>query len=89
MALGFASVQVFSPAQGTDLAGALRVFGHGVTELRGKGQDGPVDLILSVVKRRDLPTVRELINDLAPEAFVSIEEPTAIQHGWTFPKRRK
>lgn len=89
MAFGFASVQVFAPAQGSELAGALRAFGHGVTELHGKGQAGPVDVILSVVKRRDLPTVRGIIDDLAPKAFVSIEEPTAIQHGWTFPKRRK
>jgi uncharacterized protein YebE (UPF0316 family) len=89
MAFGFASVQVFAPAQGQELASALRVFGHGVTELRGNGRDGPVDLILSVVKRRDLPAVRQLVNDLAPQSFVSVEEPTAIQHGWTFPKRRK
>jgi uncharacterized protein YebE (UPF0316 family) len=89
LAFGFASVQVFAPAQGAELAAALRMFGHGVTELRGSGRDGPVDLILSVVKRRDLATVNALIDDLAPDSFVSVEEPTAIHHGWTFPKRRK
>jgi uncharacterized protein YebE (UPF0316 family) len=89
LAIGFASVQVFTSAQGPELAAALRAFGHGVTELRGAGRDGPVDLLLSVVKRRDLPAVRQLVNDLAPQSFISVEEPTAIQHGWTFPKRRK
>jgi uncharacterized protein YebE (UPF0316 family) len=89
LAFGYASVQVFSPVQGSELAAALRAFGHGVTELRGTGRDGPVDVLLAVMKRRDLPTVRELVNDLAPRSFVSVEEPTAIQHGWTFPKRRK
>lgn len=89
LAIGFASVQVFAPVQGPELAAALRAFGHGVTELQGKGREGPVEVILSVIKRRDLPTVRGIINDLAPQSFVSIEEPTAIQHGWTFPKRRK
>jgi uncharacterized protein YebE (UPF0316 family) len=89
LAFGFASVQVFAPAHGPELATALRAFGHGVTQLQGRGGEGPVELILSVVKRKDLPAVNALVSDLAPDSFVSIEEPTAIQHGWLFPKRRK
>ena len=89
MALGFASVQVFATAQGGELAEALRAFGHGVTQLEGRGREGPVDVILSVVKRKDLPAVRALVTDLTPNAFLSVEEPTAIQKGWMFPKRRK
>lgn len=89
LAFGFASVQIFARSHGSELAEALRAFGHGVTQLQGKGRGGPVDLILSVVKRRDLPAINLLVNDLAPESFVSVEEPSAIQHGWLFPKRRK
>jgi uncharacterized protein YebE (UPF0316 family) len=89
LAIGFASVQVFAAAHGPELAEALRAFGHGVTRLPGEGGEGPVDLIMSVVKRKDLPTVSVLVNDLAPGSFVSVEEPTAIQRGWLFPKRRK
>jgi uncharacterized protein YebE (UPF0316 family) len=89
LAFGFASVQVFAPSHGSELAEALRVFGHGVTQLPGLGREGPVDLVMSVVKRRDLPAVKELVNDLAPESFLSVEEPSAIQRGWLFPKRRK
>ena len=48
-----------------------------------------MDLVMSVVKRRDLPAVNALINDLAPGSFVSVEEPSAIQRGWLFPERRK
>lgn len=89
LAFGFASVQVFTPDHGAELAEALRTFGHGVTQIPGKGREGPVDVIMSVVKRKDLPTVNALVNDLAPRSFVSIEEPSAIQRGWIFPKRRK
>jgi len=89
LAFGFASVQVFAPTHGPELAHALRTFGHGVTELQGRGREGPVDVILSVVKRKDLPVLNGLVNDLAPDSFVSVEEPTAIQRGWVFPKRRK
>ena len=89
LAFGFASVQVFAPAHGPELADALRAFGHGVTQLQGRGGAGPVDLIMSIVKRRDLPAISALVNDLAPESFVTVEQPSAIQRGWLFPKRRK
>ncbi|MFC1574972.1 DUF2179 domain-containing protein [Gemmatimonadota bacterium] len=89
LALGFASVQVFAAHHGAQLAEALRAFGHGVTQLQGQGRDGSVEVILSVVKRKDLALVNALVTDLAPGSFVSVEEPTAIQHGWLFPKRRK
>jgi len=59
------------------------------TARSGPLSEGPVDLIMSVVKRKDLPAVNALVDDLAPGSFVSIEEPTAIQRGWGFPKRRK
>lgn len=89
LAFGLASVQVFAPSHGPELANALRTFGHGVTEIQGRGRKGPVDVIMSVVKRKDLPTVSNLVDDLAPDSFVSVEEPTAIHRGWVFPKRRK
>jgi len=89
LAFGFASVQVIAPSQGAELAEALRAFGHGVTEFSGRGREGPVELIMSVIKRRDLPMVSALVNDLAPGSFVSVEQPTVIQRGWLFPKRRK
>ncbi len=89
LALGFASVQIFTASHGADLAEALRAFGHGVTRLQGQGRDGAVDLVMSVVKRRDLRIVNTLVADLAPDSFISVEAPTAIQHGWLFPKRRK
>jgi uncharacterized protein YebE (UPF0316 family) len=89
LAMGIASVQVFTHTQGKELADAMRVFGLGVTQLSGHGKDGPVEMVYSVVKRKDMPTVMGLVEDLAPNSFVSVEAPTAIQHGWLFPKRRK
>jgi uncharacterized protein YebE (UPF0316 family) len=89
LALGIASVQVFTRSHGRELAEAMRVFGLGVTQLSGQGKDGPVEMVYSVVKRKDMPTVMGLVKDLAPNAFISVEAPTAIQHGWMFPKRRK
>jgi len=89
LAFGFASVQVFTKAHGAELAESLRAFGHGVTQLTGRGREGPVDLVMSVVKRKDLPAISAVVQDLVPDSFVSVEAPTTIHRGWIFPKRRK
>jgi len=89
LAFGFAAVQVFTRSHGPELAASIRAFGHGVTQLTGQGREGPVDMILTVVKRRDLPVVNALVQDLVPDSFVSVEAPTAIHRGWVFPRRRK
>jgi len=89
LAFGFASLHVITRHHGPELAESLRTFGHGVTEITGRGREGPVELILSVVKRRDLPAISRMVNDLAPDSFVTVEAPTSIHRGWLFPKRRK
>lgn len=89
LALGLASLQVFTPARGSQLAEALRAEGLGATVFTGQGRTGPVELIYSVVKRRSLPVAMGVVNREAPDAFVMVEQPSAIQRGWLFPARRK
>jgi len=89
LALGLASLQVFTPVGGSDVAGALRAEGLGATVFTGEGRTGPVHLIYSVVKRRSLPAALSVVNREAPEAFVMVEQPSAIQRGWLFSARRK
>lgn len=89
LALGLASLQVFTPAPGSTLADALRDEGLGATVFTGTGRTGPVQLIYSVVKRRALPRALAVVNREAPDAFVMVEQPSAIHRGWMFPARRK
>jgi uncharacterized membrane-anchored protein YitT (DUF2179 family) len=44
-----------------------------------------VQIIYTIIKRRDLPTVREIIHQNAPHAFLTIEEVRSAEAG-VFPE---
>lgn len=89
LAMGLASMQVISRFGGIELADGLRNRGFGVTEFIGQGREGRVEVIQTVVRRRDIERVLEEVDRWDPDAFVSVEEPRAIRKGWMFPQRRK
>ncbi|MBI5667569.1 MAG: DUF2179 domain-containing protein [Chloroflexi bacterium] len=73
---------IITQAHGHHLATALRERGFGVTESVGEGRDGMVIMLRSVIARRDISDVLQTVREVQPDAFVSIEEARAIQHGW-------
>ena len=89
LALGLSAMQVFTPSHGAEVAQALRGIGHGVTEFTGRGKDGAVEVVYSVVKRKDARRAMEVVHQLDEDAFITLGEVSAIQYGWMFPKRRK
>lgn len=89
LAIGLAVVRVTSRHVGVELAEALRAMGFGVTETAGHGREGTVEIVSTVVRRRDLPKVYREIERWDPHAFVVVEEPKAIHRGWLFSRRRK
>ncbi|MFO0983625.1 MAG: DUF5698 domain-containing protein [Planctomycetota bacterium] len=82
VAFGFATVRVISRNPSVSVGAALRAHGFGVTEFRGQGREGDVDLVLTVVRRRDVERVQREVERVDPTAFVTVEEPKAIQRGW-------
>jgi uncharacterized protein YebE (UPF0316 family) len=82
LAFGLAIVRVISKHGGVEVAEALREKGFGVTEFAGHGRDGTVEILDSVVKRRHIPEVLKIVDLWDPGAFVMIEEPRLIRHGW-------
>ncbi len=52
---------------------ALHDAGHRATTFQGWGRDGEVEMILSTVRRKDAAEVMELARQVAPDAFVSID----------------
>ena len=73
LGIGNVHLNIVSPRQGQRLAGELRAAGFGVTELPGKGKDGTVDILLCDVRRRQLPAVRQIIQKIDPNAFITAE----------------
>lgn len=73
LGIGNVHLNIVSPRRGQKLAGELRAAGFGVTELPGKGKDGTVDILLCDVRRRQLPAVRKIIQEIDPNAFITAE----------------
>ena len=86
LAFGLASIQVISQHGGVELAEALRERGFGVTEFAGQGREGRVEVIQTVVLRRQIRDVIQEVDRWDPDAFVSVEEPRTIRRGRMFSK---
>ena len=89
LAMGLASIRIISRHQGETVADALRDEGFGVTEFTGHGREGRVELLMTLVKRRQIGRVLAIVEREDPEAFISVEEPRTIRRGWLFSSRRK
>lgn len=73
IAVGYRTVRVINAEQSIDVSEALREKGYRVTRVDAKGGRGPVELAFLVVRRRAMPETLRLINEVAPDAFISIE----------------
>jgi uncharacterized protein YebE (UPF0316 family) len=71
----------------------LHKAGFGVTCVDGAGANGPVKLVYTIVPRRNLETVLNIVHETHPRAFLSIQDirstqegvfpiPTSTQMGW-------
>lgn len=84
LAIGIATMRIITMRTGAGLAEGLRTLGCGVTEFTGQGRQGPVEVLNTVVTRRQIPLVLREIERWDPDAFITIEEPREIRRGWMF-----
>jgi len=89
LAFGYATARIITKRLDSPMSEALRELGFGVTEFDGKGREGPVKVLVSVIPRKDLEEMAASAQKVDPEVFVTIEETRSIQRGWLFPRRRK
>ena len=80
--ISYVEASVISQTNGHEIAVALREQGYGVTEAHGIGRDGEVMVLRSVIQRRDATDFSTIVHAVHPEAFVSMVEARAIEHGW-------
>src|SRR5690606_10550225 len=89
LAFGLATVRIISRYGGVELADALREKGYGVTETLGQGRDGRVEIIDTVVQRRQIQSVLRAVEQWDPDAFVMVDEPRSVHRGWLAGRPRK
>ncbi len=80
VAVGKVSVRIILQKE-NGLPKLLASKGFGVTRLEGQGSHGPVKMIYTIVNRKDLDRVKELITFSAPDAFFTIEDIRSFGRG--------
>jgi uncharacterized protein YebE (UPF0316 family) len=81
LAMGSAVVRVITRRDAYDLVEVLRAADYGVTTLAGEGATGPVHVLLTVVKRKEVKRVVSIIKQIEPRAFYSIDDLQAAAAG--------
>jgi len=81
LALGTVVLRIILAQNGATLAQNLHDAGYGVTQVEGQGANGPVKLVYTIVRRKDLPVVLAIIHQVAPKVFISIEEVRSTEEG--------
>lgn len=85
LALGLQVMRIITQKDADDLIKALVDHSFGITTIDGHGAKGPVKIILTVVKRKDINTIRQLIEQNHPSAFYSVEDIRTVSRG-VFPQ---
>ncbi len=87
LSIGVVILRVVTKKDAGELIKSLSKSEYGATSLEGKGIEGKVNVIFTVVPRREVPCVVELIKKFNPGAFYSIEEVGFVEKG-IFPLRK-
>ncbi len=74
LAMGLAMVRVIISGDSSHMRRFLGKAGYRATLVRAEGSRGQVDILLTVVRRRHLRRVIELVHRLHPQAFYTIED---------------
>lgn len=85
LALGLQIMRIFTHQGPDELRQILTQHDYGVTVIDAHGTKGPVKILLTIVKRKDINTIRELIKQHHPDAFYTIEDIRSVSKG-VFPK---
>ncbi len=84
LAIGSQVVRIITSRDATDLIEDLWSKGYGMTVLDGQGANGPVKIIFTLIRRKNLSQVVDMIQKYNPRAFFSVEDVRLAEAG-TFP----
>jgi uncharacterized protein YebE (UPF0316 family) len=87
LSLGVVLIRVVSKKDASVLVEFLKSENYGVTSVDGHGTSGEVKVVFTIVPRRELQSVVDLIKKFNPQAFYSIEEVGFVEKG-IFPLKK-
>jgi uncharacterized protein YebE (UPF0316 family) len=87
LSLGVVLVRVVTKKDASELVECFKSANYGVTCVDGHGTAGQVQVVFTIVPRREVKSVVDLVKNFNPKAFYSIEEVGFVGKG-IFPVRR-
>lgn len=81
MAIGTVVIRIITQKDADELIAFLKKEGYGVTHINAQGAQGPVKIIFTIVKRKDIEHVLEIIRSCNPMAFYTIEDVRSVRKG--------
>ena len=85
LAIGMQMVRIVTHRDAEVLIEALKARDYGITVVDATGAMGKVKILFTVVRRRDVGLVLELIRQHNPKAFISVEDVRRAEEG-VFPR---
>jgi len=87
LSLGVVLLRVVTQKDAFELVHSLSSAEYGVTSVDGQGAQGKVNIIFTIVPRKEVKNVVELVKRFNPKAFYTIEEVGFVEKG-IFPMRK-
>ncbi|MFO7732840.1 MAG: DUF2179 domain-containing protein [Candidatus Aminicenantes bacterium] len=81
LALGLQIVRIITKFFVPEMIEKLKARGYGLTILEGQGASGPVTVIFTIVKRKDLPEFVGIIQSVNPKVFYTVEDVRTAKAG--------
>ena len=78
IALGYAVVRIITRKKADDLIASLNERHFGVTQVPAKGSTGDVDIIFTIILRKQINEVKTMVEQFNPQAFYTIEDIKAV-----------
>jgi len=85
IAIGNLLIRIITKKEANDLVRALWSAGYGITSVDAQGETGPVKLIFTVAKRKNLDAIIQMIKSYNPQAFYTIEDMRFVNSSYSHP----
>ena len=82
LAIGHIHMRIISSRRGSRIAERIREEGYAVTEVPARGKDGMVTMLNCSVLRKNVGRVRNMVNEIDPEAFITSEDIRPLRRGF-------
>jgi uncharacterized protein YebE (UPF0316 family) len=81
LSIGYVLLRVIPKMDTTNFVNFLRANNIGVTLMDAKGSKGDVQIIMSIIRRKQLQMIVDALNNFNPKAFYTIEDIRAVSSG--------